>query len=199
MNVMSLIGNCQTVTLCFYLQQLLSPANYSVNWLMYGNDFRQHLGKWSYKCNNKILDYDVIISKIKESDVIIYQEISSYISNFSRTDVLKTLAKPSCKMIKIPSMWFNYSQFEDSMDEIKKRENSLNVDIKFSTIVEKFPGKKLMLTVNHPNTFLFLEFLKEITTTLNLTFFSKEQIDYFLKDDNFMHLPPYIPQIITQN
>ena len=57
MKIISLIGNCQTVTLCFYLQQMLDPNRFQINWLKYGNEFDRHLGPWSQKCENKILKY----------------------------------------------------------------------------------------------------------------------------------------------
>ena len=49
------IGNCQMVSLCFYMQQLFkNDKNYNIAWVLYSNYFIKHLGNWSIKCNNKI-------------------------------------------------------------------------------------------------------------------------------------------------
>ena len=58
------------VTLCFYFQQLLDPREYKVNWLKYGSEFDRHLGSWSRKCKNKILNYYEAINEMKDSDII---------------------------------------------------------------------------------------------------------------------------------
>jgi hypothetical protein len=73
MNI-TFIGNCQILSLCFYFQQLLNENNY-ICWLLYGEEFKQFLGDWSMKCKNQITDYYDAIQKIKDSDIIIYQNI----------------------------------------------------------------------------------------------------------------------------
>ncbi len=47
----------------------------------------------------------------------------------------------------------------------------------------------LMVTVVHPNTFLFLEIVDELCKLLKLDTFSEDKKKYFLKDNNFMELP----------
>lgn len=68
------IGNCQTTSLCFYFQELL--GDYNIYWLLYDNQFIKHLNEWSDKVKNKIINYDISLDIIKNSDVIVYQEIS---------------------------------------------------------------------------------------------------------------------------
>jgi hypothetical protein len=46
-----------------------------------------------------------------------------------------------------------------------------------------------MLTINHPNTFLFLEIVDYICNILNIETFSKIKRDVFLQDNNYMKLP----------
>ena len=64
------IGNCQTVSLCFFLQQLLAiNKNYLVKWCLYGDDFKAHVSKWSDKCKNKTYDLspnDVLLLSIPQ-------------------------------------------------------------------------------------------------------------------------------------
>lgn len=193
MNVISFIGNCQTITLCYFFQQLFDIRNYTINYLMYGQEFMQHLGPYSYKCKNRYLDYSTIEEQIKKSDYIIFQEIELSKSNFSNPLTLRNMTKKSCKLIKIPSIYYLENKSETSLKELKLREEKLNVDIKVSKIIEKFNEKKLMLTHNHPTTFFFLEILKELIPLIakNQSFFSEEQVKIFLKDPNYMRLPRY--------
>ena len=44
----ALIGNCQMVSLSYFLEELLkNNQNYTVKWCLYGNEFKGHLGSWS--------------------------------------------------------------------------------------------------------------------------------------------------------
>lgn len=187
MNIISFIGNCQTLTLCFYFQQLLNKSDFNSNWLLYGNEFRRHLGPWSNKCVDKILDERTIIEKAKKSDIIIYQEVKD--STIAKTDILKALVKPSCKLIKIPSIHLDYKNFDASLNELKLRENAGGVNITVSNLLEKYRNQNQMLTVNHPNTKLFIEIVQELCTFLNLTISFPEKISLFLKNNNYMNLP----------
>jgi len=110
MNI-TFIGNCQTVSLCFYFQQLLNENN-NICWVLYGEEFTPHLNNWSIKCKNKILDYDKSIQKIKDSDIIIYQNIDIKKSLFCNTNTLCKIMKNSCKLIKIPSIYLIYNDFD---------------------------------------------------------------------------------------
>ena len=46
-----------------------------------------------------------------------------------------------------------------------------------------------MLTYNHSKTFLFLELIKILGNLLNYNFFTEEQYNNFLKNENYMELP----------
>ena len=187
MNI-TFIGNCQTVSLCYYFQQLLSKDN-NICWVLYGEEFKQHLNNWSVKCKNKIIDYDNSIQTIKDSDIIIYQNIDVNKSLFSNTNTLRELTNNSCKLIKIPSIHFIYNDFSNSIKDLINRENENNVDIKVSNILYNFKDTNLMLTCNHPKTFLFLELIKILCNLLNYNFFTEEQYNNFLKNENYMELP----------
>lgn len=187
MNI-TFIGNCQTVSLCFYFQQLLSENN-NICWLLYGEEFKQHLNNWSVKCKNKILDYDKVIPTIKNSDIIIYQNIDVSKSLFSNTNILSKIKKDSCTLIQIPSIYLLYNNFDFSIKELIKRENKNNVDIKISNIFYKFRDTNLMLTYNHPTTFLFLEIMKILCNLLNIDFFTEEQYNLFMENKNYIGLP----------
>lgn len=181
------IGNCQTVTLCFYFQQLLPHAD--ICWLLFGPEFQASLSTWSNKCKNKILDYSKSIEHVKISDVIIYQEVVPEKSTFCNTLTLQELKQESCKLIKIPSIYLDYGRYDISIKELQTREIEKKADVLASTIFEKNRDKCLMLTVWHPNTFLFMEVMKEICKIMDIEFFSAEQEAEYLKNNNYMGLP----------
>ena len=186
MNI-TFIGNCQTVALCFYYQELKTQHNFS--WVLYGDEFLKNLNEWTDKCRNKITNHSDIIDRIKVSDIIIYQEISTEKSLFSNTIRLSELKKDNCKLYKIPSVYLLISDFDNSLKELEKRESENNVDLKVSLIIEKFRNRPLMLTYNHPNTFFLLQIMKEISLALNLDYLKKEQTIKYLKKSNYMELP----------
>lgn len=187
MNI-TFIGNCQTLSLCFYFQQLLKENN-NICWVLYGEEFRPHIGNWSAKCKNKIVDYDNSIKKIQDSDIIIYQNIDVNKSLFSNTNYLTQITKNSCKLIQIPSVYLIYNDFDNSIKELIKRENENNVDVKVSNIFYKFRDNNLMLTCFHPKTRLFMEIIKILCNLLNYNFFTDYEYNNFLKNENYMELP----------
>ncbi len=175
------------LSLCFYYQQLLGHNN--IRWLLYSNEFLKHMGRWSDKVKNKIINYNLAFNVIKNSDVIIYQEISKEKSLFSNAETLQINKKESCRLIKMPSIYFDHSNYDSSIKELKRREMANKVDIVVSDIFEKYRGRTLMLSILHPNTFLFLEVIDELCKVLNIETFSKTKREMFLKDNNYMKLP----------
>jgi hypothetical protein len=190
MTNIAFIGNCQMVSLCYFLQQLLSEnKNFTIKWCLYGDNFKAHIAEWSQKCKNKIINYEQSLEYIKICDFIIYQDISSEKSFFSNEETLTKIKKIDCKLIKMPSIFFEYSSYDTSLKELIKRETNKNVDIKVSQIIDKYKPRVLMLTNNHPKTFLFLEIMKEICKILNIEFFSQQKYRQYLNNPNYMGLP----------
>jgi len=188
------IGNCQTIALCIYFQDILK--NDTISWLLYGEEFEKHIVQgWTEKCKNKIMGYDTSIEQIKNSDIIIFQEISKEKSLFCNTETIEKLKKESCRIIKIPSINLDCNNYDESLKELQVRENMNNVDIKVSTIFEKYrlqnAENKLMLTTNHPKTLLFLEILNEISLLLNIKSFclQTERCIHYMMNDNYVGLP----------
>jgi len=188
MNI-TFIGNCQTLALCFYFQKLLNTANYNICWVLYGDEFKQHIGKWSNKCRNKILNYEDGVQQIKNSDIVIYQNIKPEKSSFSNTKTLLEIKKDSCKLIQMPSIYLDYNDYENSIQKLIEREKRNNVDLTVSSIINKFKNKVLMLTLNHPKTFLFMEIVKILCKMMNIQFFTEIQYKRFLKLENYVGLP----------
>jgi len=183
------IGNCQTVSLCFYLQELLKSTAHNIYWISYGNYFNKYLREWSEKCKNKITDPGESISIIRDSDIIIYQNIDIRKSYFCNTERLKALKKKTCKLIIIPSIYYNEHDFDNCIKELIKRETINNVDIKVSCIIKKYKYKKLMITHRHPTTFLFMEIIKSLCVLLDIDFFNMNHYNKYLENENYMGLP----------
>jgi len=189
MNI-TFIGNCQTIALCFLFQELLhSDEDYYVCWIMYGEDFNRFIGDWTNKCKNKILTYDNAIQQLIKSDIVIYQNVCKSKSLFCNTENILEIVNKNCKMIHISSMHLDYSCYEDSLKDLQRREENLNVNFKVSNIIEKFKNKKLFLSKWHPNTFLFLNIVKELCIIINIEFFTDEDYNNLLKNDNIVELP----------
>lgn len=89
----------------------------------------------------------------------------------------------------MPSFWLDYDNYETSLSELSKREYENNVDILVSKIIDEHKSVKLMITINHPNTFLFLEIVKQICVKLGISFFTTGEYSHFMKNNNFMNLP----------
>lgn len=188
MNI-TFIGNCQLLTLCYYFQQLLNLNENNICWILYGPEWKKHIGEWANKCKNKIVHHNVAIRQIKHSDIIIYQTINTCKSHFSNTKSLNELKKPGCILIQLPSIYLDYSNFHTSINKLIEYENKNNVTIPVSNIFNKFKDDKLMLTCYHPTTFLFMEIIKIICSIIDIDFFTQEQYNHFLSNNNYMGLP----------
>ena len=132
------------------------------------------MGRWSDKIKNKIDNYDISFDVIKKSDIIVYQEIVKDKSIFSNTETLQTNKKESCILLKIPYTYLDYSNYDVSIKELMRHEIEKKVDIRVSDIFDKYREMNLMVTVVHPNTFLFLEIVDELCKLLKLDTFSED-------------------------
>lgn len=177
------------LSLCYYFQELLkTKETYNIYWLMYGEEFRMHLTGYSNKCKNKILDYNESIQKIKESNIIIYQNVSLEKSAFCNTKTLYELKRENCKIIQMSSIFCNMSDFDNSIKNMIDRENKNNTTLSVSKILIKFKDKNLLRGTHHPTTFLFMEIMKVLCKMLNIDFFKDEDYYNLLKNPNHMGL-----------
>ena len=168
--IITFIGNCQTLALCFYFQELLNDTE-NIRWVLYGDEFTRHVYGYAFRCKNLIGDGETIINQLQKSDVIIYQEIVKEKSLFSNQHTLEIISKKGCKLIKIPSVYLDYQNCESSIKELQLREEKNNVDIKVSLILQKYLDKNPMLSEDHPTTQIFMDMIKEICAILNIDFF----------------------------
>ena len=182
------MGNCQSLAFCFYLQELLRGTDHEVRWVCYGEEMRINLAKWSDKCLNKITDDDEGISYLKTCDHIIYHPIKPATSKNFSIDQIKSYARN--KLTSVQSVHFDLASFEESLVETRRREVLNQIDIPVSDLFERYGHTyKLLVTVNHPTTFLLLEILRKICTVLELPFFDNERIRMYMSNINYIGFP----------
>lgn len=191
MQKITFTGNCQLVSLCYFLQKLLDNKDYFIQYIVYGEEFKYCFGEWSQKCNNIITEYeDNYIKELQSSDIIIYQEVKEEKSLFANEIIINKLKKDNCLLIKLPVIYFDYSNYDNSYIELTNREERNNVTIKASEIIKQhYPNKIMLNNNNHPSTFFFLEMLKRICQILQINFFDEDTYNYFMQDQNHMELP----------
>ena len=193
---LTFIGNCQMLSLCYFFQQLLfEQRQYKVHWLLYGDEFKQYLFlPWSDKCQHKISNYEEAKLHIQNSsDIIFYQEIHESKSEFCNTAFLTRSKKATCRLIKLPSIYIDYSNFDQSLNELRLREDANLVALKVSPIIAFYKKKglrKLMLDGGrqHPTTYFFLRIMHVLCHMLQLPFFPKDHLQILLRNDNVMEL-----------
>ena len=191
------VGNCQLLSLCFFTQFLLKEnQEYTVRYISYDNTFNIHIDKWSDKCNNKILDYSEGIEYLMKCDYIIYNKIKKDTSIFFNTECIESYAKQNCKLISITSIYIQIEKYYQDISELLYRDITLNNTIKISTIIYEYMKDKelvnikdLLITKNHPTTFLFLIIINKLCEIIEISSYSKEVFDLLIKNNNIMELP----------
>lgn len=184
------VGNCQLLTLCFYLQYLLRDnKDYCIRWVCYSDNFLPHLtGTWDACCKDKITTAKEGVEYIKECDYIFYNPIKDETSTFFSTNKLQDIKKDTTKLYPIISMCLNYNDLDNSIDHLKDldKEN----EIKITSIIEKYKNdlNKICLTFNHPTTFCFLELMKEITREMNISYYNNDDYNELSKHRSYTGL-----------
>jgi len=193
------IGNCQLMALCFYLQQL--PYR-NASWICFNDELYKAIWHppqpglfmktkhWTDKCKNKIYGIRNAIQEIRTSDIIIYQEVSTDKSYFCNTAKIREFCKTSCRLIKLPCIYLEYHDYDNSIKELQKRELENNVDIRVSDIFEHYRESNLMLSRNHPNTFMFMQVMMRLCAVLGFPFLPAHKVNIYLQNINYMGLPP---------
>jgi len=142
MNI-TFIGNCQTISLCFYFQELFNnDENYNICWVSYGDEFKTHLNTWCDKCKNKMIDYDKSIQIIKDSDIIKARAV--------------TIKSNNNTILNIPIAHvysFGYIELLCARGSIMPFENHENSDLKFpkyaGSVYASFVDFMKMLSVKY--------------------------------------------------
>ena len=185
-----IVGNCQMVSICFFLQKLLENKEYDIRWISYSDVFNIHLSEWSDKCKNKILNVQEGIEFIKKCDYILYQKIRKETSPYFNTEDLKNYKKPTAKIFSISKILVPFENYQESILKFKEVDEDENNNIKVSKIIENIKNINIILINKyHPTTFLFLEIIKHICRHIGVNFFSPNVYHNLIKRPNIMGLP----------
>lgn len=190
------VGNCQLLSLCFYTQFLLKDnPEYTVRYVCYDNSFHEHLDRWSDKCHSKILDYSEGIDYLMKCDYIIYNKIKDRTSVFFNADALQSYAKPSCVLVSITSIFIELDKYQTGVSELLYRDIIQCNTIKVSTMIYEYmkqEGKQLsdlLITKNHPTTYLFMVIMEELCNIMGLKPYGRELFNTLVQNRNLMELP----------
>lgn len=191
------LGNCQTISLCMLMSELCKKnpkyKAFNCEWCCYSREDLLHYDcEWSSSCAKRTDDSD-IIEYLKNCDCLVFQNILEVTSPLFHTNALLSYLKPECRIISMSSIHLDINNLEESLDELKRRDDySMNV-INVSEIIGEYINKNvpsdLMLTINHPTTLLFFKILEIICRILNIDFYSKEETEYYISNRNHIGLP----------
>lgn len=177
----TLLGNCQTKALTWYIQQLNSQ--FDSQWVCIE---MLDSSKWAHDPSFKGKDIPVItdinkgISRIKASDLVIFQHIKPESSEHFNYKKLKSYLT-KIESISISSMFYD-EKYPEYLAGMILRAKKLNIDIPAHKIIEKYGPKITMQQENHPHVFYFLELVREICMKTGWNYYSEEQYNKYLKE-----------------
>ena len=177
MTKISLIGNCQTKALTWYIQQL--DPSFDVEWICI-EPFLPYWGP-NRRFNGKpipvISDIKKGIERVKCSDYIIYQHTKTSTSKAYNPTELKKHAKIA-KLISISSFFYDPEE-PKYFNGMKQRAKENNVDIPAHKLIEKHGSKITVAKYNHPHVFYFLELVREICEFVGWDYYSDHQYNQY--------------------
>ena len=178
----TLLGNCQTKALSWYIRQL--DSSFDVQWIC----IERFLDNWGPvigfhgKRINVITDIQEAIKRLESSDYIIFQHIQTNVSENYNLNAIEKHAK-NAKLISISSFFYEPNDPNQKMLEgMIERAEQFNIDIPAHKIIQKHGPKITTQTSNHPHVFYFLELVREICVKADWDYYSKEQHNQYLKE-----------------
>ena len=178
----TLLGNCQTKALSWYIQQL--DPSFNVKWICIEVLLKKNWGNpyFMNKPVNTITDIQQGIERLKLSDYVIFQHIQTSTStNYNLAQLKKHASKG--KLISISSLLYQPSDpTQQYLKGMIERAQKLNIDIPAHKMIEKHGSKITMQQKNHPHVFYFLELVREICAKTGWDYYSDEQYNRYLKE-----------------
>ncbi len=179
----TLLGNCQTKALTWYIQQL--NENFNLKWICI--DSFDKAG-WALTKNFKGKDIPMIVNlnesikRLKDSDCIIFQNIQPETSKYFHNSAIQK-HKSHAKLISISAFYYELEDPEEKyLKGMIKRANRFNIDIPAHKIIQKHGSKITMEQGNHPHVFYFLELVRGICEKTGWGYYSEEQYNQYLKE-----------------
>jgi hypothetical protein len=185
MNI-ALYGNCQTRALFFYIKKLQPNAN--IKWICPDLAFDKKVHVWAHtqefegKFVESLYNVDKSIDFIKQSDVVIYQNIDTARSPQINQDIIKKHAKQNVDLISISSYYYD-SSLKNPLDGMISRESKLKVSISSVELIIKNSNIHSMEQVhNHPNVHYFIDLCESICSMINWKQFSENDKKELLEE-----------------
>ena len=179
----TLLGNCQTKALSWYIQQL--DASFDVKWICIDTFYKSN---WALTKNFKGKDIEIIfdknesIERLKNSDYIIFQHVKPSKSKYFHSEIIKKY-QSYAELISISSFYYEPEDpqeisFKGMIDRAKK----LNINIPAHKIIEKYRVDDIV-TIHpyHPKSLYFLELLRQICEKTGWNYYSDKQYNQYLK------------------
>jgi len=189
----TLIGNCQTKALTWYIQQLDSDFDVKYIWTDIGmKNFSKH-NNFEGRPTPTIINKKRAKSRLTDSDYIIYQPIRpSRIKEFNYEDIQKY--GDNAKLISMGCFYCVNIGTKKMADQeeyqkktgllgMKQRAGKFKLDIQPHKIIEKH-GIGSVSTDNayHPKALYFLELVREICAKTGWDYYSDEQYNRYFKE-----------------
>ena len=180
MNI-TLLGNCQTKALAWYIQQINSQLD--VKWICI-EPFKRN--DWANQSVFRGKPIDVItcvresITRLNVSDVVIFQHIAPTTSaNFHYNQLKKHAAKAT--LLSTSSFLFD-PQEPSYLQGMIQRAVDGDIDISAPDLIERHGSKIIAISYNHPNVFYFMEVVREICSRVGCNFYCDEQYQMFIDE-----------------
>jgi len=189
----TLIGNCQTKALTWYIQQLNSDFDVKYIYTDIGmNDFAKK-NHFNGRPTPTIINHKEAKSRLADSNYVIYQPIRpSRVKYFNYKDIQKYVAKSRlisvgcfyCKNVNT-TVNNNRKEYEEKTGLLgmKQRADRFRLDIQPHKIIEEL-GLGAVSTNNayHPKALYFIELVREICKKTEWKYYSDDQYDQYLKE-----------------
>lgn len=189
MNI-TLVGNCQTKALAWYVQQI-NPS-FDVKWIQ---NRAQLESPWATsdcfegKHVPTLTKPEDAIKRLKESSLVIHQILSRKASDYFHTDLIRTY-NPDCMFITI-SVFYLQPDHPDmpGLSGMIERETKHNHDIKAHKIFQEHSDRiNIQFTQtgdpvpNHPTCVYFLEVMRKLCEITGWDYYTDEQYNQYLEE-----------------
>lgn len=186
----TLVGNCQTKALAWYIQQL--DSSFDVKWVRISSQIDSIWAEdeeFGGKIVPTLTRTEDAIKRVKDSTFLIYQHLSRKASTYFHKDLIRTY-NPECNFITV-SIFYLLPDRPDmrGMTGMVHRAELHDIDIPGHIIFEKHKDKiNIEHTAdgkpvpNHPTVVYFLEVVREICKKTGWNYYSDEQYDQYLEE-----------------
>lgn len=183
----TLLGNCQTKALTWYIQQL--NPEFDVQWVQPEFSMGREWGDvaiFNHKHIPMIREIKKSQERLKQSSFLIYQHLNPKISKHYNFQKIKSY-NPKCRFISISSYHYNPNHGRKpikSLSGMIERAEKFNIDIPGHKIIKKYHLHEIINSRSdpaHPRALYFLDLIKEICTLTGWNYYSDEQHNQYLK------------------